>query len=300
MQRNRCVAKRNFRCAHSLLLLLALALLVGFGFWRAKNAGPPPKQWQGYAEADFVKVGPTQQGLLTTLDVARGDRSRRARRCSRRTIPKIAPRATRRRASSNRRRTNSPISRRRQADGNRAGRGQSRRCARHARSAPRPISRAARTCCRAAPSPADRRPAPRRPIARPQATWRRCEAALAQARAPLGRDARDRRRSGAAVAAAKAALGMAEWRLAQRSVTAPAAGRIADVLARPGETMAAGAPVVSLLPPRQYLRALLRSGRRSRDHASRRQGRDRLRRLPARFDRRRSLSSRRRPNIRRR
>ena len=42
---------------------------------------------------------------------------------------------------------------------------------------------------------------------------------------------------------------MAEWRLAQRRVTAPAAGRIADVLARPGETMAAGAPVVSLLPP---------------------------------------------------
>jgi len=53
----------------------------------------------------------------------------------------------------------------------------------------------------------------------------------------------------AAVAAAKAALGMAEWRLSQRRVTAPAAGRIADVLARPGETMAAGAPVVSLLPP---------------------------------------------------
>ena len=36
---------------------------------------------------------------------------------------------------------------------------------------------------------------------------------------------------------------------AQRRVVAPAAGRVADVLARPGETMAAGAPVVSLLPP---------------------------------------------------
>ena len=29
-------------------------------------------QWQGYAEADFVKVGPTQQGLLMTLAVRRG------------------------------------------------------------------------------------------------------------------------------------------------------------------------------------------------------------------------------------
>jgi HlyD family secretion protein len=49
--------------------------------------------------------------------------------------------------------------------------------------------------------------------------------------------------------ALKAALEITEWRLSQRHVTAPAAGRIADVLARPGETVAAGASVVSLLPP---------------------------------------------------
>ena len=28
---------------------------------------PSPIEWQGYAEADFVKVGPTQQGLLTAV-----------------------------------------------------------------------------------------------------------------------------------------------------------------------------------------------------------------------------------------
>jgi hypothetical protein len=56
-----------------------------------------------------------------------------------------------------------------------------------------------------------------------------------------------------AVEAAQAALAMAQWRLDQRRVAAPAAGRIADVLARPGETMAAGAPVVSLLPPGNIL-----------------------------------------------
>jgi HlyD family secretion protein len=44
-------------------------------------------------------------------------------------------------------------------------------------------------------------------------------------------------------------LDMAEWRLAQRRVVAPAGGRVADVLARPGETMTAGEAVVSLLPP---------------------------------------------------
>ena len=74
------------------------------------------------------------------------------------------------------------------------------------------------------------------------------EAALAQARAPFGRT-QEIAAQQAAVRAAQAALDIAEWRLSQRRVTAPAAGRIADVLARPGETMAAGAPVVSLLPP---------------------------------------------------
>src|SRR5499427_3265220 len=46
---------------------------------------------------------------------------------------------------------------------------------------------------------------------------------------------------------------MAQWRLGQRQVVAPVGGRVADVLARPGETVAAGAPVVSLLPPENIL-----------------------------------------------
>jgi HlyD family secretion protein len=74
------------------------------------------------------------------------------------------------------------------------------------------------------------------------------QAALAQSRAPLGRVGEIQTQL-ASVAASRAALDMARWRLAQRRVSAPAAGRVADVLARPGETMAAGAPVVSLLPP---------------------------------------------------
>ena len=42
---------------------------------------------------------------------------------------------------------------------------------------------------------------------------------------------------------------MARWRLAQRHVVSPVSGVVADTLAEPGETLAAGAPVVSLLPP---------------------------------------------------
>jgi HlyD family secretion protein len=81
-----------------------------------------------------------------------------------------------------------------------------------------------------------------------EAKAQHAEAALTQARAPMGRD-REIEAQRAAVAATRAALGMAEWRLAQRTVTVPVGGRVADLLAQPGETMAAGAPVVSILPP---------------------------------------------------
>ncbi len=45
------------------------------------------------------------------------------------------------------------------------------------------------------------------------------------------------------------ALAQAQWRLDQRAQSAPVAGLVADTLYRPGEFVAAGAPVVSLLPP---------------------------------------------------
>ncbi len=74
------------------------------------------------------------------------------------------------------------------------------------------------------------------------------EAASAQMRAPMGRE-REIMGQQAAAEAAHAALAMAQWRLDQRHVAAPAASVVADVLARPGETIPAGGAVVSLLPP---------------------------------------------------
>jgi HlyD family secretion protein len=49
--------------------------------------------------------------------------------------------------------------------------------------------------------------------------------------------------------AASDALAQAQWRLDQKTQTAPVAGLVNDTLYRPGEWVAAGAPVVSLLPP---------------------------------------------------
>jgi len=73
-------------------------------------------------------------------------------------------------------------------------------------------------------------------------------AALATAQAPMGRPAEIEAQQ-SMVDSLEAALKQAEWRLDQRSVAASEAGLVADVIAFPGETLAAGAPVVSLLPP---------------------------------------------------
>jgi HlyD family secretion protein len=53
----------------------------------------------------------------------------------------------------------------------------------------------------------------------------------------------------AAVGMADAALQQAEWRLSQRSARAEAPALVYDTLYQQGEFVAAGAPVVSLLPP---------------------------------------------------
>lgn len=87
----------------------------------------------------------------------------------------------------------------------------------------------------------------------PKAQLDRDEAALKQARAALAAGSAGRSNAIAAAQqeaqAAAAALQTAEINLADRTVAAPAAGRIEAVFHRPGETIAAGTPVVSFLPP---------------------------------------------------
>lgn len=53
----------------------------------------------------------------------------------------------------------------------------------------------------------------------------------------------------AAVDAAKAALAQAEWRLAERRITAPAAGQVTDIIHRPGDVVPVGGAVALILSP---------------------------------------------------
>ncbi|WP_435873735.1 HlyD family secretion protein [Pandoraea cepalis] len=73
------------------------------------------------------------------------------------------------------------------------------------------------------------------------------QSSLAVARLP-GRDAQ-RQAQAAQVDAARAALAQADWQLAQKHAVASAAGRVYDTMYRIGEWVAAGSPVVRLLPP---------------------------------------------------
>jgi HlyD family secretion protein len=59
----------------------------------------------------------------------------------------------------------------------------------------------------------------------------------------------ERRAAEAEIAAAAAALAQADWRLGRRTVTAPVAATVDEIVHWPGEQVAAGAPVLALLPP---------------------------------------------------
>ena len=242
-----------------LAIAAPLLLAAGGGVWWWSERPPPPIVWQGYAEADFVKVGPTQQGLLTAVRVARGD--------------EVA--------------VGAPLFTQDDAD-DRAARDQ----------AVQMLAQAARQLVNlrtVASRPKSRRPrpiwrTPRRPWCASTADLDRGEALLpngrryeakrrsAAGRPPVGsgqgrRHCRRRWRSRGRrwggwmrSAAARGGGGVAgragHGRVAARATPRRRAGggRVADVLARPGETMAAGAAGGVAAAAREYLRPLLRSG----------------------------------------
>ena len=293
------VTRRLWRPLLGLLAAGLLLLIAGGGYWWWSGGAAPGVVWQGYAEADFVKVGPTQQGLLTAVAVARGDEVAEG-------APLFSQDATDDRAA-------------RDQAAQSLAQAEDQLANLQAGSKPTEIQQAEDNLADAQATlvrtTADLRRGetllPSGAITRQtvdqlradhqsaQAKVAALQAALAQSHGPLGR-APEIAGSGPPSAALRAALAIAEWRLGQRSVTAPAAGRIADVLARAGETMAAGAPVVSLLPPGNIFVRFFVPEDGARDAASGRPGGVRLRRLPGRSARQRSRSSRRRPNTPRR
>ena len=232
------------------LAILAITILgIGIGWlWWSQQRDTAAPAWQGYAEADYVKAAPVEQGLLTGISVARGDQvaagaplftqddthDRAARDQAARQLAQAKAQLANLEAAMKPTEVT-------QAE---ADLTDARSTLERARADLQRDEALLRSGYATAQTVDQRRSDYRSAEAKEQ----HAEAALVQARAPMGRE-REIEAQRAAVAAAQAALEMAEWRLAQRTVTAPVGGRVADVLAQPGETMAAGAPVVSILPP---------------------------------------------------
>jgi HlyD family secretion protein len=237
---------------HVQLAVAVLLALAGGAWWWSSQHENAPASWQGYAEADYIKIGPTQQGLLTAVAVARGDQvaagaplfsqDDTADRAARDQAARQLVQAEEQLANLEAAGKATEIL---QAEANladaRATLGRTKADLQRSESLLAHGIVSVQTI--------DQRRAEFRSA---EAKVEAAEAALAQRSTSLGREGEIKAQR-AAVAAARAAVEMAEWRLEQRRVVAPVAGRIADLLARPGETMAAGAPVVSLLPPQNIL-----------------------------------------------
>jgi HlyD family secretion protein len=230
--------------AAAVIIVLAAA---GAAWWWTTRV-PPPVEWQGYAEADFIKVGPTQQGLLTALYVARGskvaagaplfDQDETNDRANRDQIERQLMQAEGQLANLKAAGKPTEIE---QAEANLAD-------ATAARDKIEGDLRRSETLVKSFAATQQIVDQQRADLRSANAKIQALQAMVAQLRAPMGRE-NEIKAQAQLVESLRAGVAMAQWRIDQRHVTAPSAGVVADVLARPGETIPAGGAVVSLLPP---------------------------------------------------
>jgi HlyD family secretion protein len=234
-----------------LRLLILLPIIAVFA-WYLWGRTPRPTRWLGYVDADYVKVAPTTLGQLVSLAVARGDQV--AEGAALFAQNDDDERAARDQAQASLKEESEKL-----ADIEGAGRDAEIAAARadlaDQKAAHDLVSRDLARAEALLPSGAATRQSVEQ--LRDQTESARAHVAASQARLDLITSSTGREHAIAAqreaVTAAQAALVSAQWRLDQRHVAAPAAGLIADTFAQPGETVAAGTPVVSLLPPGNIL-----------------------------------------------
>jgi HlyD family secretion protein len=236
----------------ALIVIVLFAAGVGAAGWWWLNRNPDPASWQGYVEAEYVRVSPTLTGRVVRIAVARGDQvaagaplftqddadDRGARDAAAGKLAETEARLTNLRTAS--RDTEIAQARADLAD----------LIATRDRIAKDLIRNEdlMRSGAASRQTVDQQRADLSSAIARVQAA----SAKLEQMQSPTGRQYEIAAQS-AMVAQARAALAQAEWQLEQRHVCSPVNALVADTYARPGETINAGVPVVSLLPPQNIL-----------------------------------------------
>ncbi len=237
------------RKARWLLLLIPIVAIFAWYRW---GRTPPPTRWLGYADADYVKIGPTSLGQLTNLHVARGDAVAAG-------AALFDQNDDNERAARDQAQATAEQQREMLADIAAAGRPaeieQARSNLVDMQAAYDSLKRDMERAIKLLPSGAGTRQSAEQLT--DQTKSAREHVAAAQAKLDLIQDTTGRAHAitaqTAAVKAAHAALVAAQWKLDQRHVSAPAAGLIAETYSRPGETVAAGSPVIALLPPTNIL-----------------------------------------------
>jgi HlyD family secretion protein len=219
--------------------LIALAAAMGLG----GDGGP--LELQGYVEGEYVYVGAPVAGRLETLQVARGDR-----------VEAGAPLFQLDRSSELPAR-NDAAARLARAEANLADLRKGRRPSEIA-SIEAQLDQAKAMLALSQAKLERRRPladaVSREDVEEARAEHERDQARVAELEAELktarlGARPDEIEAAQAEVVAARAQLAQAEWRLGELAQAAPQAGLVIDTLYRRGEWVAAGAPVVSLLPP---------------------------------------------------
>jgi len=246
------MTRRRIAVTAAVLLIAAGALSWGHWFDRLATVmgfggGGAAATFSGYVEADYVLVTSTIGGTLTRLEVARGDRV--AAGAPLFALDDAAERAARDEAAARLAQADAQLAdlrlgrRQPEIDAIIAQRAQAEAAVRQSEAdyERQQHLRATRVSSQKQLDDA------RAQRDRDQSRLAELEAQLQVAHMPARVDAI--RAAAAAVTAARAALTQAEWRLGQKTGAAPTAGLVVDTLYRPGEMVAAGLPVVQLLPP---------------------------------------------------
>jgi len=231
--------------------VLLAACAVGAGWWWM-NRATGPSSWQGYVEAEYVRLSPTLTGRVVNVAVARGDKvaagatlftqddadDKAARDAAAGKLAEAEARLTNLQTASR----DTEIA---QANADLVNLVATRD--RIAKDLAR-NTELLRTGAASRQTVDQQRADLESAIAHVDAA----KAKLEQMKSPTGRQYEIAAQS-AMVTQARAALAQAEWQLGQRRVVAPVGALVADTYARTGETINAGVPVVSLLQPENVL-----------------------------------------------
>jgi len=236
----------------SLLAIVLLAVAAGGAGWWWSHRAPAPPIWQGYVDAEYVRVSPTLSGRITQLAVARGDLVTQGQLLF--TQDDVDDRAARDAAVGKLAQAQAQLTnletRSRETEIAQARADLADQVATRDRIA-EDLARNQKLLRSGAVSQqtVDQQ---RADYASAVAHADAAKAKLEQMESPTGREyeiaaQRDM------VEQARAQLSEAQWQLDQRRVTSPMAALVSDTYARPGETINAGVPVVQLLPPQNIL-----------------------------------------------